>query len=216
MVVKSVLYFLSSKLMFNSKIKLIMDCNTYKIMLKNKTIEQFIKNEKKPYGTYLENVVYKTSKLRALKKFNMLGINGKPYIWHNQVNDKYYLNFMNPQAPSMVELNKDMTIEELTKKIEEEIKKYQIKEIDDIFLYIKFVQNTEKMIGKPIEKFAYKKYDNTNGLLCEVINKYNKGELPEELEEHIDKWMNKLNVIELFTMVDKFGDNLILFNFNLN
>lgn len=192
-----------------------MDCNTYKIMLKNKTIEQFIKKQK-PYGTYLENVVYKASKLRALKKFNMLGINGKPYIWHNQVNDKYYLNFMNPHAPSKVELNKDMTIEELTKKIEEEIKKYQIKEIDDIFLYIKFVQNTEKMLDKPIEKFAYKKYDNTNGLLCEVINKYNKGELPEELKEHIDKWMNKLNVIELFTMVDKFGDNLILFNFNLN
>ena len=48
-----------------------MDCNTYKIMLKNKTIEQFIKKEK-PYGTYLENVVYRASKLRVLRFAHLL------------------------------------------------------------------------------------------------------------------------------------------------
>lgn len=179
-----------------------MDSNTYKIMLKNKTIEQFIKKQK-PYGTYLENVVYKASKLRALKKFNMLGIDGKPYIWHNQVNDKYYLNFMNPQAPSTIELNKDMTIEELTKKIDEEIKKYQIKVIDDIF----------KTIKKQIDNGGYNKiYDNTKGLLCEIINNYNKWELSSELDEKIKEWMNKLNLNEIFTMVDSNGNEVIVFN----
>lgn len=143
--------------------------------------------------------------LGSYNEFSKVGMNdGEPIIYYDYDKEEYYLSFVGDACPNTITIEEDnITIKDVILIAENEILKYQKNGIDIIFNTIK--EHIESYDDNQI-------YDYANGLFCQYIINYCKDNLPEELEEYIYKWKSELDINTVWTMVDNFGNDVILYD----
>lgn len=143
--------------------------------------------------------------------FDNVGCNGTPFIKSEYefedgevVDINYSLYFNGDNCPESVFFDKHTTLREIIELVKEKYLEYQKKEIDEIF----------EILDENYDEDDEFEFQDHYGYYIEFIDKYNSGELSEELTKYFDEKIEQYNVSEIDWDYNCFGNKTVYIKLN--